>query len=85
MTSKTTGSKGGKRYQAAVEEYGFTELYGNYATLAEALGAHGERVDQPNEIIPAIERALAELANGRPALVEFMTKEENTLSRFPPR
>ncbi len=71
------------RYQAAVEEYGFTELYGNYATLAEALGAHGERVDQPNQIVPAIERALEELANGRPALLEFMTKEENTLSRYP--
>ncbi len=71
------------RYQAAVEEYGFTELYGHYATVAEALGAHGERVDQPGEIIPAVERALAELSNGRPALIEFMTKEENTLSRYP--
>ena len=71
------------RYQAAVEQYGFTELYGNYATVAEALGAHGERVDQPSEIVPAIKRALAELGNGRPALVEFMTKEENSLSRYP--
>ncbi len=71
------------RYQAAVEQYGFTELYGDYATIATALGAYGERVADPKEIIPAIKRGLAELDNGRPALLEFMTKEENNLARYP--
>ncbi len=70
------------RYQAAVETYGFTELYGDYATLAMALGAYGERVHQPQEIVPAIRRALAELDAGRPALLEFMTKEENRLAYY---
>lgn len=71
------------RYQTAVELYKFTELYGDYAAVATALGAYGERVSEPGEIIPAIRRALAELAHGRPALLEFMTKEENRLSRYP--
>jgi thiamine pyrophosphate-dependent acetolactate synthase large subunit-like protein len=71
------------RYQSAVETYGFTELYGDYATLATALGAYGERVHQPQEIVPSIRRALAELDAGRPALLEFMTKEERRVARYP--
>jgi acetolactate synthase-1/2/3 large subunit len=71
------------RYQAAVEQFGFTELYGDYAAVAEALGAYGERVADPAEIVPAVRRAEAELAKGRPALLEFMTSEENRLSRYP--
>ena len=71
------------RYQTAVELYGFTELYGEYADVATALGAYGERVSDPTEIVPALRRAEAEMAKGRPALLEFMTKEENTLARYP--
>ena len=71
------------RYQAAVEQFRFTELYGDYAAVAEALGAYGERVSDPAEIVAAIGRAEAEMAKGRPALLEFMTSEENRLSRYP--
>ena len=71
------------RSETAVELYGFTELYGEYANVATALGAYGERVSDPSEIVPALRRAEAEMAKGRPALLEFMTKEENTLARYP--
>ncbi len=71
------------RYETAVELYGFTELYGDYADLATSLGAYGERVTDPAEIVPALRRAEAQMAEGRPALLEFMTKEENTLARYP--
>lgn len=71
------------RYETAVELYGFTELYGDYADVATALGAYGERVSDPAEIVPSLRRAEAEMAKGRPALLEFMTKEENTLARYP--
>lgn len=72
-----------RNYPTATDAFGFTNLYGDYASLAETLGAHGERVEDPREIIPAIHRAEAVMATGRPALIEFMTKEENRLSRFP--
>ena len=74
-----------RNYPVAAERYAFTNLYGDYANLAQSLGAHGERVEDPAEIIPAINRARERMSDGRPALVEFMTKEENRLSRLPPR
>jgi thiamine pyrophosphate-dependent acetolactate synthase large subunit-like protein len=37
-----------------------------------ALGLHSERVREPTEIIPALRRALAANASGRPAYIEFV-------------
>ncbi len=72
-------------YPVAAERFGFTNLYGEYANLAKTLGGYGERVEDPQEIVPAIGRAREAMAGGGPALLEFMTKEENTLSRYPAR
>ena len=74
-----------RNYPVATERFGFTNLYGEYANLAQALGAYGERIEDPADIIPAIGRAREVMATGRPALLEFMTKEENTLARYPAR
>ena len=69
-----------RNYPVAAEKFGFTNLYGEYANIAKALGAYAERVEDPGEIIPAIKRAQGAMATGQPALLEFMTKEENNLS-----
>jgi acetolactate synthase-1/2/3 large subunit len=66
----------------AVNRYSAKSLAGNYADVASALGAWSERVTVPGEIIPALRRALAETASGRPALVEMITREEPELSTF---
>ena len=71
-----------RNYPMAAEKFGFTNLYGEYANVAKALGAYGERVEDPGEIVPAIKRAQTAMAAGQPALLEFMTKEENTLSHM---
>jgi acetolactate synthase-1/2/3 large subunit len=42
------------------------------AAMARAVGLHGEDVTAPSEIVPALERAFAENAKGRPAFVEFI-------------
>jgi acetolactate synthase-1/2/3 large subunit len=42
------------------------------ASMARAVGFHGEDVREPSEIIPALRRALDENARGRPAFVEFL-------------
>jgi acetolactate synthase-1/2/3 large subunit len=41
--------------------------------MAEALGCHGEYVEQPADILPALRRAMAAVEAGRPALVNVVT------------
>ena len=41
-----------------------------YDEVAQAFGCHGEYVEQPDDIRPAIERAFA---SGRPAVVNVVT------------
>jgi thiamine pyrophosphate-dependent acetolactate synthase large subunit-like protein len=42
------------------------------ASMARAVGFHGEDVTEPSEVIPALRRAFDENARGRPAFVEFI-------------
>ena len=60
--------------------YGATELGGHYADMARALGVHAERIENPAEIIPALERAAEATRDGTPALVEVMTGVEPDLA-----
>ncbi len=60
----------------AVERYRTKYLTGRYADVARALGAHAERVERPDAIAPALQRAIAATREGRPALVECVTREE---------
>lgn len=57
------------------ERYTMVELGGDYVTVARALGAYAERVETPDQIVPAIQRAVARTEEGTPALIEFMTKQ----------
>lgn len=47
--------------------------YTRFDLMAQALGCHGEQVEKPEDIGPALERAKAALKNGRPALVNVVT------------
>lgn len=60
----------------ATEKFRNTDISGNYAEMAKAFGAYGERVTQPLEIIPAIKRAIRKTEEGTPALLEFITAKE---------
>ncbi|MGH7087954.1 MAG: thiamine pyrophosphate-dependent enzyme, partial [Stellaceae bacterium] len=60
-----------------------TDISGNYADLARALGGYGERVTEPSAIVSALKRGIAETRNGRPALLEFITAKEERQSRYP--
>jgi len=42
------------------------------SAMARAVGLHGEDVTEPSEVIPALKRAFAENAKGRPAFLEFI-------------
>ena len=63
-------------------KYGATDISGNYARMAEAFGGYGERVESPDEIIPALKRGIRKTEEGVPALLEFMTSKEIDFSFF---
>jgi acetolactate synthase-1/2/3 large subunit len=44
-----------------------------YDKVVEALGGHGEHVESPEELRPALERAAA---SGKPALINVMIKQD---------
>jgi acetolactate synthase-1/2/3 large subunit len=66
----------------ATEKFRATDIGGNYADMARAFGGFGERVERPDEIVPAIERAIAKTEDGVPALLEFVTQKETEISQF---
>jgi acetolactate synthase-1/2/3 large subunit len=47
--------------------------YTRFDKIAEALGGHGEYVEKPEEIRPALERAASAVADGKTALVNVVT------------
>ncbi len=69
-----------KHLPIATQKYGIKFLSGDYAQLADALGAYTEKVTDPDEIIPALQRAAAQTEAGHSALVECITCEERTFS-----
>lgn len=68
--------------KVATEKYRSTDISGNYAEMARALGGYAERITRPEEIIPAIQRAIKQTQEGTPALLEFLTKKEGIVSTF---
>jgi thiamine pyrophosphate-dependent acetolactate synthase large subunit-like protein len=67
----------------STERYRATDISGDYAAMATAFGGYGERVTEPSEIVPAIQRGIAQTQAGRPALLEFITKQEIDFSIYP--
>jgi thiamine pyrophosphate-dependent acetolactate synthase large subunit-like protein len=66
----------------STERYRATDISGDYAAMARAFGGYGERVTEPAEIVPAIKRGIAATEAGQPALLEFITSKEVTISKF---
>ncbi len=62
--------------QQAQAKYGSTDISGNYADMAKAFGGYGERITDPGEIVPAIQRGIAATEKGQAALLEFITSKE---------
>jgi len=58
------------------ERYRARDIGGNYADMGRAMGGYAERIEKPDDIIPAIQRARQQNAEGRAVLLEFITSEE---------
>ena len=62
----------------ATEKYRSTDISGNYADFARALGGYGERVSEPEQIVPAIRRGIEKTREGTPALLDSSPRRRST-------
>ena len=69
-------------YPTANELFGVTRMTGDYAKIAEGMGAVGITVTQPSEVGPAIQRAQQLNAEGRTVLLDVHSNMEARRSRF---
>jgi thiamine pyrophosphate-dependent acetolactate synthase large subunit-like protein len=79
------GTMGGysRSLPVAMGTYGAANMTGDYAKVAEGLGAVGIPVGRPDEIAPALRRAQGLNAEGRCALLDVKTAENTKMSRYP--
>ena len=66
----------------STQKYRSTDISGHYADMARAFGGYGERVESPEQIIPAIKRGIQKTREGAPALLEFITAKETRISSY---
>jgi acetolactate synthase-1/2/3 large subunit len=62
------------------QKYGSTDISGNYADFANAMGGYGERVTEPDQVLHALVRGIRKTQEGTPVLLEFITAREKTFS-----
>jgi acetolactate synthase I/II/III large subunit len=62
------------------DRYRTRDIGGNYADMGRAMGGCAERVDKPQEIAPALQRARGLNEEGKAVLLEFITSEEIAFS-----
>ena len=67
---------------ASHERYGTMNILGNYADLGRSLGGWSERVEEPGQIVGALQRARKVTDDGKAALLEFITSREISYSRM---
>jgi acetolactate synthase-1/2/3 large subunit len=67
---------------ASHERYGTMNILGNYSEIAKSLGGWSERIDEPGQIVSALQRARKVTDEGKAALLEFVTSKEINYSRM---
>ena len=82
MNNFTMGIYPDSRMPTAVERFDTKHLTGNFSEVAAALGAYAERITDPGEIKAAVQRAHAANQDGKPALLEFITREDGEFSKY---
>ncbi len=55
---------------------------GDYRMVAEGLGAWSEKVEKPDEFVPALKRAIAVTETGSPAVLDCVVKEGYDFSKY---
>ncbi len=69
-------------FPTAREKYGVSHMLGDYAKIAEAMGAVGLRVKKVAEMAPALEKATRLNADGKAVLIDVHSNMESKKSRY---
>ncbi len=69
-------------HPVASERYHLNRQSGEYTKVIQGLGGYAEKVEQPGEIIPALQRVKKAVDSGQPALLEVITREELDCSLY---
>jgi len=70
------------QYQTARQVFAVTKMTGDYAKIAEGLGAVGITVTQPGEVAAALKRAQQLNAEGKTVLIDIHSNMESRRSNF---
>jgi acetolactate synthase-1/2/3 large subunit len=70
------------RFPVALEKYHVKSLTGQFSEVAQAMGAYTEKITDPQDIVPAIQRGLASVEAGKATVLEFITCDEGEYSKF---
>jgi acetolactate synthase I/II/III large subunit len=62
------------------QKYGSTDISGNYAEFARAMGGYGARITEPDQVLHELVNGIRATQEGRPVLLEFITAREKTFS-----
>ncbi len=68
--------------EEARTKYGISNMYGDYAKIAEGMGAKGIKVTSTKDIAPALQKAQKLNEEGITVLIEVMTNIEERRSKF---
>ena len=69
-------------FPTARKKYGVSEMYGDYAQIAEGMGAVGIVVDTPAELTDPLRRAQRLNQEGRTVLIDVHSDMESRRSRW---
>ena len=70
-------------YPIARKQYGTTEVTGDYAKIAEGMGAVGITVIKPSEMAPALQQAQKLNAEGRSSSIDASRRAFEARKRSP--
>ena len=72
-----------EKMPVAMEKFGAGNQSGDYAGMAQAMGATAIKVDKSAEIAPALQKAQRENLEGRVTVIEIATKQFTKFSQYP--
>ena len=68
--------------EEARNRYGVSTMHGDYAKIAEGMGAIGIKVNKPSDIGPALKEAQVHNKKGKTVLIEVQANIEQRRSKF---